>query len=476
MDTADLVRPAWDHPRSRGADGDAAAVQLARSDHPRSRGADRITGAGALAPGGPPPLAGPTRPKPRIRLTSPDHPRSRGADPGVYDIPGADYGLPPLARGRPSGSVSSAAQFRTTPARAGPTLWALGLAIVVEDHPRSRGADRPARAPVDLVTDHTRSRGADKGQHDHDAAARRTPPPLARGRLFRALQFRDPGTDRPRSRGADARRPGRGADPHRTTPARAGPTVECDGEPVVQADHPRSRGADSIAVNAALGNVGPPPLARGRPDRDPVLLGERRTIPARAGPTPWPRRPPRRGRTTPARAGPTPSQSTPHWATSDPPPLARGRPDRDPVLLGERRTIPARAGPTPWPRRPASPRADHPRSRGADINRSGAGYIQYGPPPLARRRPAGHPGHVADQRTTPARAGPTTSAATSSSSSTDHPRSRGADAHGRWRDRVACGPPPLARGRRPRALEGPGCMRTTPARAGPTTVFGGSTQ
>ncbi len=132
------------------------------------------------------------------------------------------------------------------------------------------------------------------------------------------------------------------------------------------------------------------------------------------------------------------------------------------------RTIPARAGRTSRPARRSARSPDHPRSRGENVTTRDRNGLATGPPPLARgerphRRPRGIPG-----RTTPARAGRTTPGRCPNRPNTDHPRSRGENR--RIQSCVAgrVGPPPLARGERPRRRAGSRRGRTTPARAGRT--------
>ena len=52
-----------------------------------------------------------------------------------------------------------------------------------------------------------------------------------------------------------------------TIPARAGETLLQTYLPVLQRDHPRSRGGNRRPCNAVLVHPGPSPLARGKPSR-----------------------------------------------------------------------------------------------------------------------------------------------------------------------------------------------------------------
>ncbi len=294
--------------------------------------------------------------------------------------------------------------------------------------------------------DHPRSRGEDAFGPDV-AAADRGPPPLARGRLG--------GTNR------------RGS-PRGTTPARAGKTPPVTARPPASGDHPRSRGEDAGAPLVKVRQGGPPPLARGRlvtDDRQPESPG---TTPARAGKTPG--RPRRRPATTdhPRSRGEDPYAWCVLPRPTGPPPLARGRRHRRRRVRVVPGTTPARAGKTS--RRCGRPptRTDHPRSRGEDVRSGSKKPITTGPPPLARGRRRLPAHQRRPRRTTPARAGKTSSRSGSAVRRWDHPRSRGEDENILGNPLLPAGPPPLARGRRPARTVSATPDGTTPARAGKT--------
>ena len=212
----------------------------------------------------------------------------------------------------------------------------------------------------------------------------------------------------------------------RIIPARAGFTGPGRRFSSGAADHPRSRGVYGPTALGEKVSVGSSPLARGLPDSLRTISRPRGIIPARAGFT-----------------------SFADGAT--------------PTVVG---IIPARAGFT----RPGSActitRSDHPRSRGVygpvpvDIN------AEEGSSPLARglrhwsRSPWPGRGII------PARAGFTRTGPGNSSTSQDHPRSRGVY----WiSTRVVVrsrGSSPLARGLHTKVLWGHRCTGIIPARAG----------
>ena len=132
--------PGWDHPRSRGVYRLVRApLKASRGSSPLARGLQspfeikydlrRII----------PARAGFTR-FPRALSASPqDHPRSRGVYHSVMTIACLDSGSSPLARGLPESDGPGGAVPGIIPARAGFTRWRRWRALVVPDHPRSRG-------------------------------------------------------------------------------------------------------------------------------------------------------------------------------------------------------------------------------------------------------------------------------------------------------------------------------------------------
>ena len=231
-----------DHPRSRGvyADGPAAAG-CDEGSSPLARGLLRDVVL-TLRPGGIiPARAGFTGSRGSVRNRKLDHPRSRGVyltEPLVLE---RGEGSSPLARGLRRRGHGGEVPGRIIPARAGftPVLhWGRSPA---GDHPRSRGVYVFPGIGVICVSGSS---------------------PLARGLR--------------RSRGSVSRT-------SRIIPARAGFTRGLAGAGHALADHPRSRGVYSHALDDVTMEQGSSPLARG-------LHGPRRPesarhgiIPARAG-------------------------------------------------------------------------------------------------------------------------------------------------------------------------------------------------
>ena len=234
----------------------------------------------------------------------------------------------------------------------------------------------------------------------------------------------------------------------RTTPARAGITRTRDPPPYRGPDHPRSRGDHNGWHPHMNALVGPPPLARGSRAEAGAGDGVHRTTPARAGITCWsPTTSPQLPDHPRSRGDHTPP-STPRSAPTGPPPLARGSRVEDRGALAQNRTTPARAGITSGCRWRWPPTADHPRSRGDHCPARPGEARDDGPPPLARGSPRARGRWPSGVRTTPARAGITWPTSRRPCSRADHPRSRGDHGEGVVGVDVEGGPPPLARGSR----------------------------
>ena len=147
-------------------------------------------------------------------------------------------------------------------------------------------------------------------------------------------------------------------------------------------------------------------------------------------------------------------------------PLARGL--RLPVLdnPGESGIIPARAGFTGSGSGGSTTTGDHPRSRGVYATSAATFYSRLGSSPLARGLRFGRVHDDGFGRIIPARAGFTHGGHLGHHGAPDHPRSRGVYRTARSTGACPAGSSPLARGLRmgrPRALT---CKRIIPARAG----------
>ena len=379
-------RRAWAHPRSRGADTTPAIT------------ARRCAGSSPLARGGRhPPLgrnhregliparAGRTVTSARNGQVGRAHPRSRGADARASRWRGRWRGSSPLARGGPSPADPRGARAGLIPARAGRTVADSTTPASCGAHPRSRGAD-PERVPESVPM------GGSS--------------PLARGGLAR--------------RSRRAVRVG-------LIPARAGRTKRPAGRRPTTGAHPRSRGADPDARGRRERCRGSSPLARGGPMVERRRQARRGLIPARAGRTSSAWVYPGRRRAHPRSRGADHVWITTSKDAEGSSPLARGGQVRGYLGQAASGLIPARAGRTVVIRCAASCRRAHPRSRGADTRHGSLATFRAGSSPLARGGPR-HPVPRSHSRgLIPARAGRTYTKTVETGSDWAHPRSRGAD-------------------------------------------------
>ena len=481
-----------------------------RTDHPRSRGENKEMNGFVKVMTGPPPLARGERGRLRIHRrrcrTTParagrtdggammesaeaDHPRSRGENGAGVPASRAARGPPPPARGEPLRGQRPIRTERTTPARAGRTPRCPSPASPPPDHPRSRGENSSSDTTISLRDGPPPlARGEPLTRRGHRLTGRTTP--ARAGRTGSSAARRRNCPDHPRSRGENPEMPrpranaagppplARGElaplDEHerepRTTPARAGRTGSVPSGPRSPADHPRSRGENARGSRRAPSRDGPPPLARGERGDDQGGGAARRTTPARAGRTSRPGAAGRPATDHPRSRGENQLRHGHQAVRHGPPPLARGELQGAIQALVPGRTTPARAGRTDDQDVGHEVGPDHPRSRGENGRAAGRALPPRGPPPLARGEPLpGRPGQ-ARRRTTPARAGRTTTGRHICRSSADHPRSRGENAPPIDRYSAAFGPPPLARGERPGLRHRARRCRTTPARAGRTVA------
>ena len=247
-----------------------------------------------------------------------------------------------------------------------------------------------------------------------------------------------------------AARPGRPG----IIPARAGFTRRTSRHPAGSADHPRSRGVYIIAGQDSLGRAGSSPLARGLRRRWWREQVAGRIIPARAGFTtaagcrrsPTGDHPRSRG----VYPGYSPGKDIYHGSS----PLARG-------LRASSATVSAR-------------RRDHPRSRGVYVTGRGVLVMTWGSSPLARGLLVGECANRDAGRIIPARAGFTYDLRLLVPAGGDHPRSRGVYVDALRAEGYTDGSSPLARGLHKLGASYDSEPRIIPARAGFTSIGGGS--
>ena len=256
----------------------------------------------------------------------------------------------------------------------------------------------------------------------------------------------------------------------RIIPARAGPTHQHLDCRRLTPDHPRSCGANPWQMVGTRRSVGSSPLVRGQPDPSRRFAPPMRIIPARAGPTLYRKRTAKPCADHPRSCGA--NTTTPFTITrlAGSSPLVRVQRSGVRLHALALRIIPARAGPTKSP----SPRilsvTDHPRSCGANSYFFQSTKADSGSSPLVRGQLHGLVGVVAHGRIIPARAGPTSTRGVPSTSTSDHPRSCGANWTAAESNGFPVGSSPLVRGQRNPQLGLHAGGRIIPARAGPTNI------
>ena len=279
--------------------------------------------------------------------------------------------------------------------------------------------------------------------------------------------------DHPRSCGANATRSRACPRTARIIPARAGPTNPQHPESCLEKspDHPRSCGANSGEVNGAFPDSGSSPLVRGQRCSVGPLLRLARIIPARAGPTCIIYGVSHDTPDHPRSCGANiafPHSKPGVFGSS---PLVRGQLSVEFSTQGRLRIIPARAGPTCSSILYAVTTSDHPRSCGANCPTGRHTLPAAGSSPLVRGQRAVNGALPANFRIIPARAGPTRDPFVFSLPIRDHPRSCGANAQPVGTYGGDNGSSPLVRGQLVDVFGKVGIFRIIPARAGPTHFF-----
>ena len=276
-------------------------------------------------------------------------------------------------------------QARIIPARAGPTQRRHTVRHPDKDHPRSCGANAVLAS---TLTGRYGSSPLVRGQRD--------------GRANRAGLLR-------------------------IIPARAGPTYFINHVDYINADHPRSCGANMQARHFGAGLSGSSPLVRGQRSSLRPAWPRPRIIPARAGPTWWPPSAIRRTPDHPRSCGANGSRAPPVMHKHGSSPLVRGQQHDVHQQPTCRRIIPARAGPTQNHGKNYYPKTDHPRSCGANHKFFDIEPVLDGSSPLVRGQLVSMDRVVEVYRIIPARAGPTLASLAYMPVAADHPRSCGAN-------------------------------------------------
>ena len=215
-------------------------------------------------------------------------------------------------------------------------------------------------------------------------------------------------------------------------------------------------------------NAGSSPRVRGKRQSAGHTHLRRRIIPARAGQT--------RGHAVPAMRAPDHPRAcgANHLLadiadnTAGSSPRVRGKPGWGRKRKAYLRIIPARAGQTTSAATSPEANTDHPRACGANRPSAGRGWRRAGSSPRVR----GKLGFLVDGdfpgRIIPARAGQTSRCTLTVASRPDHPRACGANLSTSSNSNSSAGSSPRVRGKRPRARDRVDRRRIIPARAGQT--------
>ena len=208
-------------------------------------------------------------------------------------------------------------------------------------------------------------------------------------------------------------------------PARAGFTTAASASRRSSGDHPRSRGVYTSWTNGPSSPRGSSPLARGLHNGRVFDIEDVWIIPARAGFTRR-RRPWRRpGPDHPRSRGVYAARAHAPPSAPGSSPLARGLPGIPCLIASRIRIIPARAGFTGSSSPSTSSTRDHPRSRGVYRRAVRTVTIPPGSSPLARGLPSNTHRRDVGSGIIPARAGFTSRTRSRWRRCRDHPRSRG---------------------------------------------------
>ena len=293
------------HPHVRGDDAGRAS---------RARGRRRFT----------PTCVGTTSVRPRPRPLSPVHPHVRGDDEKAGHTDFKTTGSPPRAWGRPGLVAGSAAS--------------------VPVHPHVRGDDLALMLRLDGQLVHPHVRGDDHLSPQNICLPLGSPP-RAWGRRGHAVR-RTPGL--------------------RFTPTCVGTTSTAGSRPSSRTVHPHVRGDDGLALPQQIANYGSPPRAWGRPAPGRFACGAYRFTPTCVGTTAFCSSISERLAVHPHVRGDDVRHVLDERLELGSPPRAWGRLEREQVFGQGARFTPTCVGTTSTSPAPAALRTVHPHVRGDD--------------------------------------------------------------------------------------------------------------
>ena len=252
-------------------------------------------------------------------------------------------------------------------------------------------------------------------------------------------------------------------------PAHAGKTLEQFVGHFAHEAHPRSRGENVRPKPASAYLVGSSPLTRGKRVTGCNKLVTRGLIPAHAGKTAGPTKPPKTASAHPRSRGenrPWTARWARSWGSS---PLTRGKQACNKSCNKTRGLIPAHAGKTTRTGEPVPSTTAHPRSRGENSRHVHVVAPLKGSSPLTRGKLPSRRSIASQDGLIPAHAGKTTAGTSPSRWQRAHPRSRGENRRFRRSYVMGFGSSPLTRGKQRADEEWPNEGRLIPAHAGKTS-------
>ena len=434
-----------------------------------------------------PARAGNTTNSRRRRWPGSVHPRPCGEHSVFRDLTNSFIGSSPPVRGTPSKSAQLFLDSRFIPARAGNTALPSGSASIQAVHPRPCGEHQSTSDNAHYVNG---SSPPVRGTPSPRTASSGIPRfiPARSGNTGRALRWARSPPVHPRPCGehvtclirkeseAGSSPPVRGTQPghlprqvhRRFIPARAGNTWNARKAVRVSTVHPRPCGEHTRRHGLRrVGSGSSPPVRGTQPGHLPRQV-HRRFIPARAGNTASPTRPPWGPPVHPRPCGEHSSGSTLHPRLFGSSPPVRGTPENVLRIPLPGRFIPARAGNTPFCPLTNVVFSVHPRPCGEHrrVQVLGVSTVGSSPPVRGTRQNRKHGKEAL--RFIPARAGNTARRLVAVPASAVHPRPCGEHANIQASDPTPTGSSPPVRGTHRRVrlvLRGP---RFIPARAGNT--------
>ena len=284
--------------------------------------------------------------------------------------------------------------------------------------------------------------------------------------------------DLPRAEGSSPRVRGKRPDPlahavdEGLIPARAGKTTAWARGSSAASAHPRACGENPLSSSSFARGSGSSPRVRGKRRPLPHRRRRGRLIPARAGKTSRPRRPPPSRPAHPRACGENSQHEAFMYPRLGSSPRVRGKHRVAGLRHVPGRLIPARAGKTPHIISTRPPPRAHPRACGENNRGSRAPCIVPGSSPRVRGKLEPGPVREGSSGLIPARAGKTRNSPNLGLLGRAHPRACGENQRTLRYPRHQAGSSPRVRGKQAPCGSGEHPPRLIPARAGKTPSAG----